>query len=87
MGLYPQKAILILCQPHPANESPSFQNSHAKGRAHSRSTAVSIWSRPPEQVSDPAHLDPGVALTSLSGSPLGSAAPTLLHLARGPKSC
>ena len=34
-GCILKKAILILCQPHPTNKSLSFQNSHAKGSAHS----------------------------------------------------
>lgn len=56
MGLHPQKAILILGQPQHTRDSPSFQKSHAKGRAHSRATSpsVSIWSGLSEQVSVPA---------------------------------
>lgn len=75
MGLHPQKAILILGQPHHTRDSPSLQKSQAKDRAHSRATSpsVSIWSRLSEQVSVPAlglrsSWQPWVALQLPHGS-------------------
>ena len=86
-GLHPQKSIFILSQPHHTRDSPSFQKSQAKDRAHSRATSpsVSIWSRLSEQVSVPAlglrcHPDSPEWLCGSHMAPSGSWPQKLLSL-------
>lgn len=80
MELYPQKAILILRQPHPLDWECLFPEELCKGQSPylSRLSSVSIWSRPTAWVG----VCPGTCAQvshwqHSCHNPLGDAAPTL----------